>query len=203
VVTLVVAAGWPLLLPARFTLGPPWLVPSVELLLIAAIMVAEGGHVDSRSDAGRALTLVLVIVLVAEAAGITTRLVVDLSQGGPETNSAADLLRTGFGVWLYTIVAFAFLYWRFDGGGPQTRRFEPHEYPDLAFPEHLNPRVAPPDWRPEFVDYLYLGFTNATAFSPTDVMPLARWAKLAMAIQAAVSLLILGLVIARAVNILK
>jgi uncharacterized membrane protein len=203
VVTLVVGTGWPLLLPARFTLGPPWLVPSVELLLIAAILVAEGGHVDSRSDVGRVLTLVLVIMLVAEAAGITTRLVVDLSQGGPETNSAADLLRTGFGVWLYTIVAFAFLYWRFDGGGPQTRRFAPHKYPDLAFPEHLNPRVAPPDWRPEFVDYLYLGFTNATAFSPTDVMPLARWAKLAMAIQAAVSLLILGLVIARAVNILK
>jgi hypothetical protein len=117
------------------------------LLLIAGIMVAEGGHVDSRSDAGRALTLVLVIVLVAEAAGMTTRLVVDLTQGGPETNSAADLLRTGSGVWLYTIVAFALLYWRFDGGGPQTRRFEPHEYPDLAFPEHLSPRVASPDRR--------------------------------------------------------
>jgi hypothetical protein len=77
------------------------------------------------------------------------------------------------------------------------------EFPDLAFPELLNPGVAAPAWRPDFFDYLYLGFTNATAFSPTDVMPLARWAKLAMAIQAAGSLVILGLVIARAVNILK
>jgi hypothetical protein len=73
----------------------------------------------------------------------------------------------------------------------------------IAFPEQLNPVVAPPGWRPQFFDYLYLGFTNATAFSPTDVMPLARWAKAAMTIQATGSLAILGLVIARAVNILQ
>lgn len=79
----------------------------------------------------------------------------------------------------------------------------PHEFSDLAFPGHLNPGVAPPGWRPEFFDYLYLGFTNATAFSPTDVMPLARWGKLAMTVQAVGSIAILGLVIARAVNILK
>ena len=75
--------------------------------------------------------------------------------------------------------------------------------PELAFPEQLNSNVAPPGWRPEFFDYLYLGFTNATAFSPTDVMPLARWAKAAMTVQAVTSLFILGLVIARAVNILR
>ena len=77
------------------------------------------------------------------------------------------------------------------------------EYPDFAFPEHLNAHVTRPGWRPEFFDYLYLGFTNATAFSPTDVMPLARWAKLSMAVQATASIAVLGLVIARAVNILK
>ncbi len=77
------------------------------------------------------------------------------------------------------------------------------EFPDLAFPEQMNPRLAQPGWRPEFSDYLYLGFTNATALSPTDVMPLSRWAKLAMAVQAVDSLMILGLVIARAINILK
>jgi hypothetical protein len=90
-----------------------------------------------------------------------------------------------------------------DGGGPRARLLGPRAFPDLAFPEQLNPRAAPPDWRPDLLDYLYLGFTNATAFSATDVMPFARWAKLAMAIQAAGSLAILGLVIARAVNILK
>ena len=127
----------------------------------------------------------------------------DLVEGGPETNSAKDLLSVGFGIWLYTILAFAFLYWVLDGGGPDARQRAPREYPNLAFPEQLNPVVAALGWRPQFFDYLYLGFTNATAFSPTDVMPLARWAKAAMTMQAAGSLLILGLVIARAVNILR
>jgi uncharacterized membrane protein len=202
-VALFLAIAIELLLPARFSLGPRWAVPTVELLLLAAIPIADRGNSEGRSTVGRALTLVLVTLLVAEAAGVTTRLVVDLIQSGPETNSAKDLLSTGFGVWLYTIIAFAFLYWALDGGGPQARAVSLPKFPDLAFPEVLNPRVAPPAWRPDFFDYLYLAFTNATAFSPTDVMPLSRWAKLAMAIQAAGSLLILGLVIARAVNILK
>ena len=98
-------------------------------------------------------------------------------------------------------IAFALLYWELDGGGAAAR---PHHLPtqtDLAFPQQLNPRIAPADWRPRFIDYLYLGFTNATAFSPTDVMPLVPWAKIAMAVQSLVSLAILGLVIARAVNV--
>ena len=123
-------------------------------------------------------------------------------EGGPETKDPNDLLSVGFGVWLYAIIAFAFFYWILDGGGPDARLWAPPEFPDLAFPEQLNPNVAPPGWRPEFFDYLYLGFTNATAFSPTDVMPLARWAKAAMTVQAIVSLAVLGLVIARVVNIL-
>ena len=114
-----------------------------------------------------------------------------------------DLLKTGFLVWFYTIIAFSFLYWILDGGGPESRFLAPPEFPDLAFPEQLNPAVAPPGWSPEFFDYLYVGFTDATAFSPTDVMPLARWGKLVMTVQAVCSLMILGLVIARAVNIFK
>jgi uncharacterized membrane protein len=202
-VTLVLAMAVPLLLPARFSLGPSWSVPTVEVLLLAAIIFIDGGRIDRRSVAGRALSLALVAVLVADAAGVTGRLVVDLVEGGPETNSATDLLKTGFLVWLYTIIAFAFVYWVLDGGGPESRFLTPPEFPDLAFPARLNPGVAAPGWRPEFFDYLYLGFTNATAFSPTDVMPLARWAKLAMTVQAVCSLMILGLVIARAVNIFK
>jgi uncharacterized membrane protein len=200
---LALAIAVPLLLPARFSLGPDWIVPAIVALLLVAIGFADRGHGGRRTAVVRALSLALVAVLVAEAAGVTARLVADLVEGGPETNSATALLRVGFGVWLYTILAFAFLYWVLDGGGPDVRLWAPPEYPDLAFPEQLNPVVAPPGWRPQFFDYLYLGFTNATAFSPTDVMPLARWAKAAMTIQATVSLAILGLVIARAVNILQ
>ncbi len=201
--TLVLAIAVPLLLPPRFSLGPSWAVPAVEALLLVAIIAIDRGRIDRRSAAGRALSLGLVAVLAADAAGVTGRLVTDLIEGGPETNSAADLLKTGFLVWLYTIIAFAFVYWVLDGGGPESRFLAPPQFPDLAFPEQLNPHVAAPGWRPEFFDYLYLGFTDATAFSPTDVMPLGRWAKLAMTVQAVGSLVILGLVIARAVNILK
>ena len=197
------AIAVPLLLPARFSLGPDWIVPAIVASLLVSIGFADRGRGGRQTAVVRALSLVLVAVLVAEAAGVTVRLIADLVQGGPETNSATALLSVGFGVWLYTILAFAFLYWVLDGGGPDVRLWAPQEYPDLAFPEQLNPVCAAPGWRPQFFDYLYLGFTNATAFSPTDVMPLARWAKAAMTVQATVSLAILGLVIARAVNILK
>jgi uncharacterized membrane protein len=201
--TLVLAMAVPLLLPARFSLGQPWAIPAVEALLLVAIVAVDRGRIDRRSTVGRALSFVLVAVLVADAGGVTGRLVVDLIEGGPETNSATELLKVGFLVWLYTIIAFSFLYWVLDGGGPESRFLSPPQFPDLAFPEQLNPAVAPEGWHPEFFDYLYVGFTDATAFSPTDVMPLARWGKLAMTVQALCSLMILGLVIARAVNIFK
>lgn len=201
--TLVLAMAVPLLLPPRFSLGPPWAVPAVEALLLVAIIVIDRGRIDRRSAAGRVLSLVLASVLIADAVGVSGRLVVDLIEGGPETNSAADLLKTGFLVWLYTIIAFTLLYWVLDGGGPEARFLAPPQFPDLAFPQQLSPQAARPGWRPEFFDYLYLGFTAATALSPTDVMPLARWGKLAMTVQAVGSLMVLGLVIARAVNILK
>ena len=105
--------------------------------------------------------------------------------------------------WAYVIITFSFLYWELDGGGPEVRNRAAPKFPDLAFPEPLNPQIARPGWQPEFFDYLYLAFTDATAFSPTDVMPLARWAKLAMAVQATACLIVMGLVIARAVNILQ
>jgi hypothetical protein len=98
-------------------------------------------------------------------------------------------------------IAFALLCWELDSGGAAARAHQLPRHADFAFPQQLNPDVAPPSWRPRFVDYLYLGFTNATAFSPTDAMPLAPWAKSAMTVQSLVSLLILGLVIARAVNV--
>jgi uncharacterized membrane protein len=202
-ITLIVAMGLPFLLPERFSLGPRWIIPAIEGLLLVALTVADPGRIDRRSAFVRVASVILVAILVAGATVVTVRLVVDLVRGGPETNSPGQLLRVGGLTWLYVVITFAFLYWELDGGGPEARARTAPEHPDLAFPEHLNPRMARPGWRPEFFDYLYLAFTDATAFSPTDVMPLARWAKLAMSVQATASLLILGLVIARAVNILK
>jgi uncharacterized membrane protein len=202
-VTLLVAMALPLLLPPRFSVGPVWIVPVIEGMLLVTLVVADPGRIDRRSDLIRGLSIGLVAVLVAGATAATVRLVIDLIRGGPETNSPARLLQVGAIVWVYLIITFALLYWELDGAGPEVRAGATPEFPDLAFPQQLNPRVARPSWRPEFFDYLYLGFTNATAFSPTDVMPLARWAKLAMALQATASLVVIGLVIARAVNILR
>jgi hypothetical protein len=97
--------------------------------------------------------------------------------------------------------AFALLYWELDSGGAAARAHRLPRHADFAFPQQLNPDIAPAGWRPRFIDYLYLGFTNATAFSPTDTMPLAPWAKVAMTVQSLISLAILGLVVARAVNV--
>ena len=97
---------------------------------------------------------------------MTIRLVIDLIRGGPETSSPTQLLRVGAVVWVYVMITFAFLYWELDGEGPETRARATPDFPDLAFPEHLNPRVTRPGWRPEFFDYLYLAFTNSTRSVP-------------------------------------
>jgi hypothetical protein len=105
--TLVLAMAAPLLLAPRFSLGPSWAVPALEAVLLVAIVAIDRGRIDRRSAAGRALSLALVAVLVADAAGVTGRLIADLVEGGPETNSPTDLISTGFLIWLYTIIAFA------------------------------------------------------------------------------------------------
>jgi hypothetical protein len=94
-------------------------------------------------------------------------------------------------------------YWEFDRGGPFARRDARRPEPDFLFPQMSNPTITHADWEPLFLDYLYVSITNALAFSPTDTMPLSRWAKMLMAVQSAVALITIGLVIARAVNVLK
>ena len=202
-VTLIVAMVLPFLFPRGFTFLSPWLGPAIEGWLLVALIVSDPGRIDRRQSSIRVLSVALVIVLVAGAVVVSVHLVTDIIRAGPYTSSATQLLRVGSLVWLYVIISFSFIFWELDGGGPEERLLAPRQFPDMAFPEQLNPSVARPGWRPRFFDYLYLGFTNATAFSPTDVMPLARWAKLLMALEASGSLVILGLVVARAVNILK
>jgi hypothetical protein len=190
-----------ILLPGTLRLGPQWVLPLIEGLLLVAVIAGDPVTVSRRSRELRALSIVLVSVLVFGALWATVQLIDDLIHGGAVTNSASELLEAGTVVWVSNNIAFALLYWELDGGGAAARAHHLPTHADFAFPQQLNPRIAPPDWRPRFIDYLYLGFTNATAFSPTDVMPLAPWAKIAMAVQSLVSLGILGLVIARAVNV--
>ena len=132
----------------------------------------------------------------------TAKLIDDLIQGGPVDNSAGTLLASGFLIWAGNVLVFGLLYWLLDSGGPLARYLHERPYPDFAFSQQLSPELAPPGWRPLYVDYLILGLTTSTAFSPTDVMPMRGWAKLMMAAQSIISLTVIGLVIARAVNVL-
>ncbi len=198
---IVAAIVLTVLLPDDVRLGPQWALPLLEGVLLVVIIAADPRSITRRSRELRAVSIALVSVLVGAALWSTALLIDDLVHGGPETNSASDLLEAGSIVWLSNNIAFGLLYWELDGGGAAARAHHVPRHPDLAFPQHLNPTIAPPGWRPLFIDYLYLSFTNATAFSPTDVMPLVPWVKIAMAVQAVISLGILGLVIARAVNV--
>jgi hypothetical protein len=189
-----------ILLPDAMRIGPQWLLPLIEGALLVAVIAGDPGKINRRSRWLRVLSIVLVSVLVLGALWATVQLIDDLINGGAVTNSANELLEAGTIVWVSNNIAFALLYWELDGGGAAARAHDLPTHHGFAFPQQLNPGIGRPDWRPRFIDYLYLGSTNATAFSPTDAMPLAPWAKIAMAVQALVSLGILGLVIARAVN---
>jgi len=142
-VVLVVAMALPFLLPPRYSLFPQWLMPALLGALLVTLIIADPGRIDRRSELIRACSIALVVVLCLGAAFFTGRLVVELVHGSSVTNSAALLLRVGGVAWVYLIIAFAFVYWEFDGGGPEARAVADPEFPDMAFPEQLNPSVAP------------------------------------------------------------
>ena len=180
---------------------PEGVVPLIEGALLIALIAGDPGAIDRRTRQLRAVSIALVSLLVLSALWATVRLIDALITGGAATNSAGDLLEAGSIVWTGNVLAFALLYWELDSGGSAARAHHSRRVVDFAFPQQMNPDLAPMGWRPLFIDYLYLAYTNATALSPTDAMPTAAWAKIAMTVQSLISLAILGLVIARAVNV--
>jgi hypothetical protein len=200
--TVLVLILLPFGLPDRLTGWTKWVLGGMEIVLLVAIVIADPGRIDRRSGLLRGLSVALTFLLLTAASVATIDLVLDLVRGDSKFSAAGPLLVTGGLVWLDANLTFSLLYWELDGGGPAQRLHQVRAYPDLAFPQHINPDLSPPGWRPTFVDYMYLGLTNALAFSPTDVMPMVHWSKLTMAAQSLISLVILSLVIASAVNIL-
>jgi len=185
-------------LPQESLTRLPYLVPAVEAVLVVVLFMADPSGRAERLRMRRA-GLILVGGLVLASLWDTAELIDDLIHGHGVANEPGPLLALAGTVWLGNNLASSLLYWLIDGGGPFARRVLRVPV-DFAFTQHLSPAVAPPGWRPVFLDYLHLGFTNATAFSPTDVMPLTHRAKYAMVVQSTVSLAVLGLVVARAVN---
>jgi hypothetical protein len=187
--------------PDRPALGTRWLVPGIMGALLVALILADPAHIEGRARWLRRLAGVLILSLAAVALVATAVLIADLIRGSHVTESASTLLVSGALIWLGNCLVFSLLYWHFDSGGPLARFRGDRPYRDFAFTQHMSPELAPEGWRPQYVDYLILGLTTSTAFSPTDVMPIAPWAKLTMALQSLISLAVVGLVIARAVNV--
>jgi hypothetical protein len=145
----------------------------------------------------------IVVVALATLANAFLVLAVIASLVSGHETSGSHLLLKGGTVWLTNVILFGLWFWMFDRGGP-SRRIEPDPPPpDFQFPQMENPDLAAPGWRTHFVDYMYVSFTNSIAFSPTDAMPLNRWAKLLMLAEASTAALVILLVAARAVNIFK
>jgi hypothetical protein len=198
-----VAIGLQVAVPGRLAvLRPVWILPVLQGILLVTLFMANPHRIDRESSALRMLGLSLAALISFANAWSVVRLVDGLAYG-TEGENARSLLVTGGAIWLTNIIVFGLWFWEFDRGGPVARALGARPYPDFQFVQMSSPDLAPPNWEPAFADYLYLAFTNASAFSPTDVMPLSRWAKLAMTLQSVVSLITVGLIVARAVNILK
>ena len=204
-------------LPSRFIAGTSagafsavrWIVPGLTVLVLAALLVSVpqgrlmrslGWHGHELHLTRRWLSLGMIgVVSAANSASII--LLVHLLINGAQAN-APTLLRAAVHMWIVNVLLFGLWYWQLDGGGPVTRPMcDPADW-DFLFPQQTDPRLTV-GWRPKFLDYLYVSFTNASAFSPTDTMPLSRWAKMLMLAQSAISLSLAVMVVARAVNILK
>jgi hypothetical protein len=215
------AAGLYATLPSRFVTGSAsagvfgivrWLVPVLTVLLLVPLalnvprrgLLLSGTERVAQLGVSRRVALLAVIALISVANATSIVLLVHLLVAGAHTN-ARLLLRAGIHLWCINVLVFGLWFWQLDGGGPLARRVEP-ERPaarDFLFPQHTLEPAPSTGWQPTFLDYLYLSYTNATAFSPTDAMPLSKWAKMLMLVESAASLLLAIMVVARAVNILK
>jgi hypothetical protein len=195
----VLNVGVRLWLPSAGAIRVVWLLPTLEGILLLVLLASDPVTLRRNRSWLRPAALTIVSLLVVAALWSTVLLISDMIRGIGVANDAGDLLASGGVVWLGNNLAFALLYWLLDSGGPIARARSPLPV-DFAFTQQMSPELAPPGWRPIFLDYLHLGFTNATAFSPTDVMPLTHRAKYAMLVQSTLALALFGLIVARAVN---
>lgn len=201
-VAMLAIAGLQLALPAHLTIGPDWLLlVLVILLLIPATILHRRGEHEWNQIFGYAILAVITLDLIASFALLVAGL-------PAHRESPRALLESALGLWLSNTLIFAAWYWRLDAGGPNRRDLRDAHiqgaflFPQMAVDPDLTASLGVRGWRPGFVDYLFLAFNTSTAFSPTDVPVLSRWAKLMMMVQASISLGTVVLLAARAVNVL-
>jgi uncharacterized membrane protein len=179
-----------------------WLIAVVpETILLGSLVWDSARKLLERIGHRRNVAVALLAVVSLENAVALVALIASLVSG--QENSGGQLLLKGVTIWGTNVIAFGLWFWALDRGGPARRRAPNPRPPDFQFPQMENPQLAEPDWYPRLMDYVYVSFTNSVAFSPTDAMPLTRWAKSLMLSESAVSAISILLVTARAVNIFK
>jgi hypothetical protein len=190
------AAGWELL----GLHGWVWLVLCIpEALVIAGlVLIAQVGDEQRRH---RVLQFLIGLVVVGNLGGLAVLMVGLLTEKSTDL-SGAQLLSSGGVVWSTNVIVFGLWFWTLDCGGPIERAKHGRATPDFQFPQDENPGLARLGWYPRLEDYIYLALTNGIAFSPTDAMPLTRWAKSLMAVDSLMSVAAVLLIAARAVNVL-
>lgn len=188
-------------LPRSLNSSFPWFICGVEAVLLILLNLLDPRRINAHQGWPRNVSLALIATMTLVNLDSVRRLISELLDGG--VTVAQSLLLTGGSIWLTNVVIFALWYWEFDRGGPGARAQAVMPIPDFMFPQMSDPELAPTHWSSSFFDYLYMSFTNSSAFSPTDVLPLTKWAKATMLLQSLTSLVVVALVIARAVNILK
>jgi len=194
------AIGLQLTLPERLTVGPNWLLPALEGVLVIGLAMATPRELEQEHPLRRRTAVGLVAVV--SAANVFSLVELTHYLLHHKVTKGQQLIVAGVLIWLTNFLIFALWYWELDRGGPGRRTAGTDGPPDFLFPQMADDHIEPIDWRPKFIDYLYVSLTNAAAFSPTDTMPLTPMAKCIMGVQSIVSLVTIGLIVSRAVNIL-
>jgi len=197
ILALLGAAGLNLLMPQQLRFGQEWLLLVIVSVMLIPTIIA---HRTGRHDLNRALGHIALGAVTLSMVWSLAMLILRLPS---HKDSPQVLLQAAATLWVANVLVFASWYWRLDAGGPHERdQRDAHAEGSFLFPQMMVPEQAEEDWRPGFVDYLFLAFNTSTAFSPTDVPVLSRWAKLMMIVQASIALTTVALIAARAVNIL-
>jgi hypothetical protein len=201
---IIVGQSW---IAYSLTPGALWIIPTAALVLILPSIALydpthfeqeRGGNPFKRHNLARSIFFFLIIVVVLELFWFVGDIF-----NPHTTNQAIPLLMTGIALWLVSIAVFALAYWEIDTGGPERRTLGNGGYPDLVFPQQQtdDASLVHPDWRPGLGDYLFVSLTASTGFSPSYAVPYSRLAKLMMGTESVISLFTLGMLIARAINI--
>jgi uncharacterized membrane protein len=198
--TVLAAIGLQVALPKRLTAGPSWLIPALEGALLIGMFMATPRQLEHEHPGRRRAALGLTAFV--SAANVFSLVELTHFLLHHNVSNGRELIISGVLIWLTNFLIFALWYWEIDRGGPGRRAAGHDGPPDFLFPQMSDDRIEPLAWRPKFIDYLYVSLTNAAAFSPTDTMPLTPLAKSIMGVQSLVSLVTIGLIVSRAINIL-